>query len=80
MRPRREVQVSASRGSCRRVAYQAEVPHLFDTLLYGPVSRGALRGAGVARRLQSGSLRAYLIYLLALLGVLLALARIGVLG
>jgi hypothetical protein len=29
---------------------------------------------------QSGSLRAYLVYLLALLGVLLALARIGVLG
>jgi hypothetical protein len=42
--------------------------------------RGALRAAGVARRVQSGSLRTYLIYLLALLGVLLALARAGVLG
>ncbi|MGD0455262.1 MAG: proton-conducting transporter membrane subunit [Solirubrobacteraceae bacterium] len=80
LRPRREVQVIASAGVVEAVAYEAEVPHLFDTLLYGPVSRGALRAAQTARRMQSGSLRAYLIYLLALLGVLLALARIGVLG
>jgi hydrogenase-4 component B len=80
LRPRREVQTIASAGVLEAVAYEAEVPHLFDTLLYGPVSRGALRAAGVARRVQSGSLRTYLIYLLALLGVLLALARAGVLG
>ena len=79
-RARREVQVAASAGIVQSVSYQAEVPHLFDTLLYGPVSRGALRAAGVARRLQSGSLRVYLIYLLVLLGVLLALARTGVFG
>jgi hydrogenase-4 component B len=80
LRPQREVRVTASAGVVESVTYQAEVPHLFDTLLYGPVSRGALRAAGIARRVQSGSLRAYLIYLLALLGLLLALARIGVLG
>ncbi len=80
LRPRRDVQAIAPTGVVEAVAHQAEVPHLFDTLLYGPVSRGALRAAGIARRLQSGSLRAYLIYLLALLGVLLALARAGVLG
>jgi hydrogenase-4 component B len=80
LRPRRELQVSASVGLVQALAYRAEVPHLFDTMLYGPLSRGALRGAGIARRLQSGSLRAYLIYLLALLGVMLALARVGVLG
>jgi hydrogenase-4 component B len=80
LRPRREVRVIASSGVVEALAYQAEVPHLFDTLLYGPVSRGALRGARIARRVQSGSLRTYLIYLLALLGVLLALARTGVLG
>jgi hydrogenase-4 component B len=81
LRPRREVQViAAPSGVVQAVAYRAEVPHLFDTLLYGPLSRGALRGARIARRVQSGSLRAYLVYLLALLGVLLALARIGVLG
>lgn len=80
LRPRRNVEVVIRSGVVQSVAYRAEVPHLFDTLLYGPVSRGALRGARVARRLQSGSLRAYLVYLLALLGVLLALARIGALG
>jgi len=80
LRPRREVQAIASAGVLEAVAYEAEVPHLFDTLLYGPVSRGALRAAGIARRVQSGSLRTYLIYLLALLGALLALARAGVLG
>ena len=81
LRPRREVRVTtASSGVVEAVAYEAEVPHLFDTLLYGPVSRVALHAAGIARRLQSGSLRTYLIYLLALLGVLLALARTGVLG
>jgi hypothetical protein len=80
LRPRREVQVTVSSGVVESVAYEAEVPHLFDTLLYGPVSRGALHAASVARRLQSGSLRTYLIYLLALLGVLLALARIGIVG
>jgi len=80
LRPRRDVELATRSGIVQSVAYRAEVPHLFDTLLYGPVSRGGLRGARVARRLQSGSLRAYLIYLLALLGVLLALARIGILG
>ncbi|HVA20215.1 MAG TPA: proton-conducting transporter membrane subunit [Solirubrobacteraceae bacterium] len=80
LRTRREVHLSARSGVMQTVSYEADVPHLFDTVFYGPVSRAALRGAGFARRMQSGSLRTYLIYLLALLGVLLALARTGVLG
>ena len=55
------------RGVLQEVVYDAEVPHLFDTLIYEPVTAGALRGAAVIRRLQSGSLRTYLIYLLGLL-------------
>ncbi|MGZ4287555.1 MAG: hypothetical protein ACXVW5_25570, partial [Solirubrobacteraceae bacterium] len=61
------------------VVYDAEVPHLFDTVIYEPVTAGALRGAALIRRLQSGSLRTYLTYLLGLLVVLLTLVRIGVL-
>lgn len=80
LRPRREVQVSTSAGVIQSISYQADVPHLFDTLLYGPVSQAALRAARVARRVQSGSLRAYLVYLLVLLCVLLTLARTGVFG
>ncbi|MCL6559218.1 MAG: hypothetical protein K6U74_10560 [Firmicutes bacterium] len=36
-------------------------------------------GAALARRLQSGSLRAYVVYLLALVALLLLLARTGAL-
>jgi hypothetical protein len=44
------------------------------------VVRASLSGAAAARRLQSGSLRAYLAYLVGLVLLLLLLARTGVLG
>jgi hydrogenase-4 component B len=79
LRPERELTVRRRGGIVQEVAFEAEVPHLFDTLVYEPVSAAALRGAAIVRRLQSGSLRAYIVYLLALVGVLLALVRLGVL-
>ena len=79
LRPERELTVSRRGGIVQEVAFEAEVPHLFDTLFYEPVSAAALRGAAVVRRLQSGNLRAYIVYLLALVVVLLALVRLGVL-
>jgi hypothetical protein len=42
--------------------------------------RLSLRGAAVARRLQSGNLRAYVVYLLLLVLLSLLLARTGALG
>ncbi|HVY77367.1 MAG TPA: proton-conducting transporter membrane subunit [Solirubrobacterales bacterium] len=80
LRPRREIEAVRERGQLQSIRYRGEVPHLFDTLLYGPVQRGALAGALVARRLQSGSVRAYAAYLLALLLGLLLLVRIGAIG
>jgi hypothetical protein len=80
LRPRREVSVRARGGVVQEVVYRGEVPHLFDTHLYEPAARMARRAARHARRLQSGSLRAYLLYLLALLVAVLALARWGMLG
>ena len=80
LRPHSELAIEGSPGLTTAISYRAHVPHLFDTLLYDPVTRAALRGARVARRLQSGSLRAYLLYLLGVLGLLLALARLGLLG
>jgi hydrogenase-4 component B len=80
LRPRRELLVESRGGVVQEVAYHAEVPHLFDTHLYEPAAGAARRAAGRVRRLQSGSLRAYLLYLLALVVVVLALARSGVLG
>jgi hydrogenase-4 component B len=80
LRPRREIEAVHERGQLQSIRYRGEIPHLFDTLLYGPVQRGALAGALVARRLQSGSVRAYAAYLLALLLALLVLVRIGAIG
>ena len=80
LRPRREIEAVHAGGQLQSIRYRGEIPHLFDTLLYGPVQRGALAGALVARRLQSGSVRAYAGYLLALLLGLLVLVRIGAIG
>jgi hydrogenase-4 component B len=80
LRPRREIEAVRAGGQLQSIRYRGEIPHLFDTLLYGPVQRGALAGALVARRLQSGSVRAYAGYLLALLLGLLVLVRVGAIG
>ena len=80
LRPERAVERTERGGVLQRIAYSSEVPHLFDTHLYRPVLQSALRTAGVARRFQSGSLRAYVASLFALIGVLLVLLRIGVFG
>jgi hypothetical protein len=64
----------------RSIEYRSVTPHLFDTLIFGPLERIALRGAHVARRLQSGSLRGYVAYLLVLVLGLLAAARFGLIG
>jgi hydrogenase-4 component B len=77
LRPRREVRVEVRGGVVQAVTHHVEMPYLFDTWLYAPAHRVALRGAAVARRLQAGSLRAYLGYLLAVFALLLALTRLG---
>ena len=80
LRPERSVEVSTAGGVVHEVRHRATVPHLFDALLYGPAVRVALAGAGVARRLQSGSLRLYIGYLVGLVLLLLLLARAGALA
>ena len=80
LRASSEVDAVTRDGVLREVRHRASVPHLFDTVLYAPVVRAALAGAAGARRLQSGSLRLYLGYLVGLVVLLLALARAGVLG
>jgi len=80
LRPRRELATVREGGTVRSVAYSGEVPHLFDAMLYRPARRGALAGARVARRIQSGSVRAYAAYLLVLLLAMLLLVRVGAIG
>jgi hydrogenase-4 component B len=52
---------------------ETRVVPAFEQFLYGPVGAGALRLSALARRLQSGRLGAYLLYMLVVLVVVLAL-------
>jgi len=80
LRPQREIVVRTEGGVLREVSYSGHVPHLIDDHVYRPVTRISLAAAGHARRLQSGSLGTYVVYLAVLVLVLLTAVRIGVLG
>lgn len=79
-RPTRELDVVVEHGLTQRIVYSNEVHTLAATLLQEPAIRAGLRGAAVARRLQTGNVRTYALYLLALVIGLLALVRTGVLA
>ena len=81
LRPEREIAVRSAGGVVQEVSYSGRVPHLIDERLYRP-GRAARRWARAAhaRRLQSGRLGTYVAYLIALVLVLLAAARIGLIG
>ena len=59
------------------VTSSGRVPDLVDRFIYEPAQRVALAAASQARRLQSGSLRAYIAWLGAMVVVCLALLRAG---
>ena len=80
LRPEREITVRTEHGVVQEVAYEGRVPHLFEERLYRPVTALALLGAGHARRLQSGRLGTYVAYLLGLVVVALAAAKLGIVG
>jgi hydrogenase-4 component B len=80
LRPQREITVRNEGGVQQEVAYSGHVPQLIDDHLYAPLERLSLAAAGQARRLQSGSLGTYVVYLAGLVLVLLAAARLGWLG
>jgi formate hydrogenlyase subunit 3/multisubunit Na+/H+ antiporter MnhD subunit len=80
LRPRRQLEVIREGGIVQRIHYTRAIGSPTDRLLYRPVIRTALTGATVARRLQTGNVRTYAAYLLALVLALLALVRIGAFG
>jgi hydrogenase-4 component B len=80
LRPQREISVRVQDGVVQDVSYRGHVPHLIEERVYRPVARFSLLGAAHARRLQSGSVGTYVAYLIGLVVVLLAAARIGVIG
>jgi hydrogenase-4 component B len=80
LRPQREVTVRTAGGVVQEVSYAGRVPHLIDEHVYEPATKAALAGAALMRRLQSGRLGAYVLYLVGLVVVLLGAARLGVIG
>jgi hydrogenase-4 component B len=80
LRPQREITVRSEGGVLQAVSYSGHVPQLIDDHLYAPLERVSLAAAAQARRLQSGSLGTYVVYLAALVLVLLAAARLGWIG
>ena len=80
LRPQREIETTTSGGIVHEVSYGGRVPHLIDIHLYRPVTDGALVAAAWARRLQSGRLGAYVLYLIGLVLALLLAVRIGAIG
>ena len=80
LRPHREITVRSEGGVLQAVSYSGHVPQLIDDHLYAPLERVSLAAAAQARRLQSGSLGTYVVYLAGLVLVLLAAARLGWIG
>jgi hydrogenase-4 component B len=78
LRPRRTVSLERKHVLVRSAEHSSEIPHLFDEALFRPALRSVLAANRVVRRMQSGSLRAYLAYLLVTLTVVLAIVRLGV--
>ena len=75
--PERQIEVIYHGASPlpRLVRYSGRVPALFEERLYLPLRALALWSAGRLRLLQSGSVQAYLLYMMAALAVLLMVAR-----
>jgi hydrogenase-4 component B len=80
LRPEREVSSRTEGGVLQEVAYTGHVPHLIEERVYRPIERASLFGAAHARRLQTGSVGTYVVYLIALVIVLLAAVRLGLIG
>jgi hydrogenase-4 component B len=80
LRPEREIAVDVRGGVVQSISYSGRVPQLVDERVYRPLLRGALFAAAQARRLQSGHLGTYVAYLIALVLVLLAAAKAGIIG
>jgi hydrogenase-4 component B len=75
--PEREIEVAYHGASPlpRLVRYNGRVPALFEERLYKPLRSGVLWAAGHVRVVQNGSVQMYLLYMVAVLGFLLVVAR-----
>jgi hypothetical protein len=77
VRTDRTVERTAGRGVLTEVRHDQHVHDRFEARISRPIQRIALQLAALARRLQSGSLQAYVGYFVALLIVMLVIARLA---
>jgi hydrogenase-4 component B len=77
LRPERELHVEYHAGTPlpSTMRYTGEVTHVLEEHVFAPLHALAIRGSSFVRRLQNGSLQAYLAYALIGLIVLLAVSR-----
>ena len=80
LRPERTVDVRAAGGLVQEVSYSGRVPQLLDERVIAPAVQLTLGAAAHARRLQTGRLSTYVAYLIVLVLVLLAAAKVGLIG
>jgi hydrogenase-4 component B len=80
LRPEREIAMHSLNGVAQEITYSGRVPQLLDERLYRPAVAVGLDAARHARRLQSGRLGTYVVYLIVLVLVLLAAVKVGALG
>jgi hydrogenase-4 component B len=80
LRPQREISSRTAGGVLQEVAYTGHVPQLIEERIYRPAERVAFRAALHARRLQTGNVGTYVVYLIGLVVALLAAVRLGGIG
>jgi hydrogenase-4 component B len=78
--PVREVETIHDGPVVQRITYRSHVPGRIEDLAYRPVVSGALRAADLTRRLQTGRLRDYVAYIVAMVIALLLAVRSGWIG
>ena len=72
-RPRREIQADfdVSRYYPKAIHFESEIQPTFETHIYAPLQKGILALAERMRRIQTGSIHAYLAYIFVTLILLL---------
>ncbi len=77
LRPSREVRIDVHPGTPfpHTITYRSEYTRFIDRHVLGPIHTGAVRAAGLVRRLQSGSVQLYVGYVVVALVILLVFAR-----
>ena len=78
--PSAQLDVRSAGGLVQEVSYSGRVPQLLDERVIAPAVQLTLGAAAQARRLQTGRLSTYVVYLIALVLVLLTAAKVGLIG